>query len=242
MRALIISDLHCEFYPDVGRELFNGFDASDADVVIVAGDLSDFACLPDAVRLLMSMDKPVVYTFGNHECYGASISKVRERVHALATIYEDFHVLDNSTLSLMGRRFIGCPLWFPYTPNNEAYERIMGDFRYIKDYSREVYEENKISQAYLRANVRVGDIVVTHHLPSTGSIAERWRGQETNRFFLCEMTGLIMDAGPAAWIHGHTHDACDYRLGSTRVICNPSGYPGRWKGPDTGFKLETFEI
>lgn len=27
------------------------------------------------------------------------------------------------------------------------------------------------------------------------------------------------------WIHGHSHDRCDYLLGKTRIIANPLGYP-----------------
>ena len=38
--------------------------------------------------------------------------------------------------------------------------------------------------------------------------------------------------GARLWIHGHTHDSCDYRLGdsrrSVRVVCNPRGYPVLW--------------
>jgi Icc-related predicted phosphoesterase len=35
-----------------------------------------------------------------------------------------------------------------------------------------------------------------------------------------------MSARPALWLHGHTHGSCDYKLGDTRVVCNPMGYPG----------------
>ncbi|WP_215884515.1 hypothetical protein [Acidithiobacillus sulfurivorans] len=30
---------------------------------------------------------------------------------------------------------------------------------------------------------------------------------------------------PAIWIHGHVHDRMNYRIGKTRVLCNPWGYP-----------------
>ena len=29
---------------------------------------------------------------------------------------------------------------------------------------------------------------------------------------------------PALWMHGHTYDSFDYRVGKTRVVCNPRGY------------------
>jgi Icc-related predicted phosphoesterase len=32
---------------------------------------------------------------------------------------------------------------------------------------------------------------------------------------------------PQLWLHGHTHDSFDYRVGATRVVANPRGYaPG----------------
>jgi hypothetical protein len=27
-----------------------------------------------------------------------------------------------------------------------------------------------------------------------------------------------------AWVHGHTHECCDYLHGPVRVLCNPRGY------------------
>ena len=30
---------------------------------------------------------------------------------------------------------------------------------------------------------------------------------------------------PKLWIHGHSHDRCDYLLRKTRVVANPLGYP-----------------
>lgn len=30
---------------------------------------------------------------------------------------------------------------------------------------------------------------------------------------------------PALWVHGHIHRSLDYRVGGTRVVCNPRGYP-----------------
>ena len=42
------------------------------------------------------------------------------------------------------------------------------------------------------------------------------------------------------WVHGHTHDEFDYKIGITRVVCNPRGYPkekSNWH-----FKLEYLEL
>ena len=34
------------------------------------------------------------------------------------------------------------------------------------------------------------------------------------------------------WLHGHVHDALDYRIGRARVVANPGGYPGEKGGFD----------
>jgi len=44
-----------------------------------------------------------------------------------------------------------------------------------------------------------------------------------NAFFVCDMAAYVRERQPKLWIHGHSHDRCDYRLGGTRVVANPRG-------------------
>jgi Icc-related predicted phosphoesterase len=69
-------------------------------------------------------------------------------------------------------------------------------------------------------------VVVTHHLPSSMSIAPRFTNDPLNPSFASRLEYLVEQAQPRLWVHGHTHEACDYELFNTRVICNPRGYPG----------------
>jgi hypothetical protein len=43
-----------------------------------------------------------------------------------------------------------------------------------------------------------------------------------NLCFVSDAESLL--AGVDLWVHGHTHDSFDYRVGTTRVLCNPRGY------------------
>jgi Icc-related predicted phosphoesterase len=43
---------------------------------------------------------------------------------------------------------------------------------------------------------------------------------------------------PALWLHGHIHANRDYQVGSTRVVCNPRGYPGENADFDPRFIVE----
>jgi len=75
-------------------------------------------------------------------------------------------------------------------------------------------------------------VVVTHHLPSARSNAERFRTLATSAAFASVLDDLVVRGRAAAWLHGHTHDSFDYRLGATRIVCNPMGYPRRSGGKE----------
>ncbi len=64
-------------------------------------------------------------------------------------------------------------------------------------------------------------VVVTHHAPSPQSRDVRFLGQPTNAGFFSDLNQVIADGKPNLWIHGHIHRSFDYRLGSTRILCNP---------------------
>jgi hypothetical protein len=102
----------------------------------------------------------------------------------------------------------------------------MNDFTAILGFTEWVYDVNQRAQRFLRAIVQPGDIVLTHHLPAQKSVAPQFRGSPLNSFFLCAQEPLMLVGKPAIWCHGHTHASADYRLGETRVVCNPFGYPG----------------
>lgn len=87
-------------------------------------------------------------------------------------------------------------------------------------------------------------IVISHHLPSYQSVPPEYLSDiEGNYAYVADMTNLIMnnDKKIKYWIHGHTHDACDYMIGNTRVLCNPRGYIGHERDASF-FKLKYYEV
>lgn len=120
---------------------------------------------------------------------------------------------------------MGTTLWFPDIVESRPYRRSINDFHLIRDFIPWVFEKNEKAVRFLDKNVRLGDVVVTHHLPAERSIATQYKGQPTNAFFYCKVDPLVEDRGAAVWVHGHTHEQVDYLLGKTRVVCNPFGYP-----------------
>lgn len=67
-------------------------------------------------------------------------------------------------------------------------------------------------------------VVVTHHAPHPGSVAAKYAGDPLTPAFVSDLTGLIEARKPDLWVHGHVHDVFDYRVGETRMVCNPRGY------------------
>src|SRR5690606_24568879 len=70
-------------------------------------------------------------------------------------------------------------------------------------------------------------VVITHFAPSLLSIHPRFAGSPINACFVSDLAARIERWQPTLWLHGHTHDSFDYRIGATRVLANPRGYaPG----------------
>ncbi|MDX8482282.1 hypothetical protein RFN28_28060 [Mesorhizobium sp. VK24D] len=64
-----------------------------------------------------------------------------------------------------------------------------------------------------------------HASPAARAIdSSRFNGDLLNAAYASDLSALIEAGRPALWLHGHTHDSCDYQVGNTRVVCNPRGY------------------
>ena len=74
MKLNILSDLHLG-QGDLARP------DSDADVVILAGDI---ARPREAIAWASAFAKPVLYVAGNHEFYGSSIAETRAALRQLS--------------------------------------------------------------------------------------------------------------------------------------------------------------
>lgn len=86
---------------------------------------------------------------------------------------------------------------------------------------------------FLKANIQPGGIVMTHFAPSWQSISPDYGSSELNGYYASDLEDLILRKRPALWVHGHIHYRSEYRIGDTRVICNPA----RYKGTDHDPKL-----
>jgi len=238
MKIRILSDLHLDVAPFTYKK-------SDEDILILAGDI--VPCEPRYfgrfVRLIESIDKPIVYIKGNHESYLAIMQDVDNELRSLEATYKHFHFLDDQVYDTGEYRFIGSTLWsnLDITPTKDELriksivEWGINDFKLIMEKDDngivkpftvdKMIGKNLAARGFIKNSVKPGkkNIVVTHFCPSEKSIHEQYKGSALNPYFTCNCENLMTEDVPL-WIFGHTHSSCDFMVNTTRCVCNPRGY------------------
>jgi predicted phosphodiesterase len=236
MRIRILSDLHNEFLASPRKIVRE----PKCDVVVLPGDID--VGTRGLTWARDTFDCRIVYVPGNHEFYGHDFDATRLRM-AEAAARLGIDLLDPGTVEIDGVVFFGATLWtdFSLFDNPEREMSIamkeLTDFRVIKGFSparslTRHLEERAFIERQLEATRGKRRVVVTHHLPSWQSVAERCRGDKLSAAFASNLDAIIAREQPALWAHGHTHETFDYRVGATRVICNPGGYPEHEENPE----------
>jgi len=240
MRIHVLSDLHLEFAPYVPPEL-------DVDVVVLAGDIHvGLSAIPWAQEQFK--DIPVIYVAGNHEYYRQAFPKHLHKLKALAAA-SNVHVLENDTIAIGNAVFLGCTLWTDFQVFGDA--RMAGAYatQRMTDYRRirispwhrkmrsidtaAIHDRSRIwLTQQLEENRGANIVVVTHHAPSRRSLPARYDEDLLSAAYASHLDELVERSRARLWIHGHVHERQDYAIGSTRILCNPRGYPGE---PETGF-------
>ena len=238
MKIQLLSDLHLEFYDDEGSSFIRSLDPTDVDVLVLAGDISNFLKLKSALhRISMHYaGTPIIYVPGNHDHWQGSFEEVAELRKDVSSVLKNFHWLYNDIYEQQGVRFLGTTLWF-HDPIDSYKEHYYADFRMIKNFRDHVYKHNDAAKKFLTDNLKEGDVVITHMAPSYKSIVEKFRLSKLNCFYVCNMENLIFERKPELWLHGHMHSSLDYLLGDTYMVCNPRGYVDYEENPEFNPKL-----
>jgi predicted phosphodiesterase len=236
MRIHIASDLHLEYlekrFPD-----YRAVERSDADVLVLAGDISAGTRTLD---LFSDWPCPIIYVPGNHEFYESSIDDVVAEFESRVADYPNIHVLAPGSAEIAGVRFVGCTLWTDFevfgidrrsSAMQECEDKIV-DHRVITrkegqpfspEAARQLHWEHR---AWLKETLSTPfagkTVAVTHHAPHPNSMDPRFSNELTSAGFVSDLTGLLDMAD--LFIHGHTHCSSDYVAGGTRIVANPMGY------------------
>lgn len=222
MRIQIISDAHIEFHQDRGETFVNELQ-SDADTLVIAGDLATFHSFW-VLKHLCKNYKHVLYVLGNHEYWGSSYEEVWKQLSIVSQDCPNLEILDNRVVTIEGQKFVGTTLWFEELPRSIPYQTMWSDFHKIQDFWKWVFVHNQKAQEFLYRKVNQNSIVITHHLPMLACTADRWKKDVNTDFFVCDMENLIISRRPKLWIYGHTHNSFDFKFEETRFVCNPFGY------------------
>ncbi|WP_043588738.1 metallophosphoesterase family protein [Geminisphaera colitermitum] len=243
MRIHLLSDLHLEFAPFVSPRI-------EVDCVVLAGDIGTRATGLRWIRETYS-GVPVIYVLGNHEFYGERLPRLTEKFIEQAA-GTNVHILENSSIEIGGFRFFGATLWTDFMLLDAPVEASAAAIADMNDYARvrhwpshrklrphHTREAHAHSRRALEEFLTTGDpvksIVVTHHAPSLSSLPEYRQTDLISSAYASRLDDLILRHQPALWVHGHIHHASDYRIGRTRVVSNPRGYPDE---PVPGFQAD----
>lgn len=241
MQIQLASDIHLEFPQDQDKTID---ELGDSDILVLAGDVHLARFLDETKRIFrkfLKRHKHVVFVPGNHEYYRSDRIDADNVMDAAFKELEPegFHLLrTGQTCTIDGQRFVGDTMWYPDLRPVKMYSNMLSDFYVIGNYYPWCVERNAAFRNWLPTVLQPTDIVVTHHLPSPRSIPPIYAGRPANCYYLSDMERYISEHKPKLWVHGHTHNACDYKIGDTRIVCNPHGYPNEGKPFNPRLMLE----
>jgi predicted phosphohydrolase len=232
MKIQILSDLHIEFQPFTIPD-------TDADVIVLAGDIH---LKEKGVKWAIENipNKPVIYVLGNHEYYGSAYPKLVNKLKDYSA-GTNVYILENDWLTIEDVTFLGCTLWTDFklfdNPRIASYEasQNLTDFKKIRlspQYSKlkpiDTVEISRKSVSWLKNTLSTLSekiVVITHHARSKKSIPSEHQEYIFSAAYASNLDEFVSEYGVSLWVHGHIHNHLNYRIGSTRVICNPRGYP-----------------
>jgi Icc-related predicted phosphoesterase len=248
MRIRLLSDLHTEFR--LPYKTHPMLEYRGEDVLVLAGDIASGASnYIEVIKAFKRAGFPkIVCLPGNHEYYGTSIDafdhKVQERLKGIPDIY----YLNPGIVEISGVIFVGGCLWTNFCGDPLARQAAVigiNDFRRIYSFSADVceslYREHLewFKQAYVnRQGKKV--VFVSHFLPAQECVSPRWQreGGILNKYFANDLGSEIETLQDSTWLFGHTHDATDITIGTTRLVANPHGY---YKALNEGQDFDPFK-
>lgn len=241
MKIISYSDLHLEFGTD-----FRPPAESDADVMILAGDIITFRDFAPLDRFLRGWEKPVLYVTGNHEYYTHQPMREGDAafIQWLAEHHPNVMLLQDEAVSICGVQFFGGSMWTDFSSANPqamvTAQQQMNDFRMIMTSSgrllkpadtirfHETFTEKLL--AWFETDLSGPRVVITHHAPVVNPGTQYLNSPLMPAFNSLDMLAVIEKYQPCLWVYGHTHECDDHMIGKTRIISNQLGYPNRAGG------------
>lgn len=218
-----------------------------ADLLVLAGDIFHGSLAIDWV--LRHFSVPTILIAGNHEAYGHELFRViainRQRASATGgrVVFLERATWVHEAASGDRLRLIGATLWTDFELYGTQTKSMTIAGQHLEDFHEIRIERgyqlrpllpvdtvrlHRMSVTFLQQELsRPFDgptVVVTHHAPSPRSVPPPFRRDPLSPAFASDLDAMIDAFQPRLWVHGHMHDSFDYRIGGTRIVCNPRGY------------------
>lgn len=237
MKIRYFSDLHLEFInPNKIYNFIKKIPTGDTDeICILAGDIGNpYQTTYDTFMKFISNNfKKTFVISGNHEYYNKrkTIQETNDFLSEYFKQFDNISFLNNTYEHYENYCFIGTTLWSKITQPeykiNDIYN--IPNFDYIK-YNKLNTESISFLNNVLDDHNHNNCIIITHHVPSSTLIDNKYKTPEMNpynQWFYCDLDELIEKKSKQikCWIYGHTHTLSNVTINNIPFLCNPIGYP-----------------
>lgn len=214
--------------------------------------------------------RKVLYVCGNHEHYRNAYHDTHDRLRR--ELPDNVMLMEGDTTEIDGVHFFGATLWTDMNRGDPIsvshLKQAMSDFagaikmgdgvkvqtlygdsyytsKFNPQYAKGIFHETiEKMKKWLAEHQDDKCVIITHHAPSDLSVNEYYKNDyHMNAGYRSNLEGFILDHPQIkVWVHGHMHDACDYMIGTTRVVTNPRGYMGYEACANTFDPSFSFEV
>lgn len=240
MKIQIASDLHLEFSEN-RRWLEEYKLIPKGEVLILAGDIVVLKYKDKAEKFyeyVRANFKQIISLFGNHEFYHGEIDFAYPVY--FKKLNENHLLINNKSFVYKKVKFICSTLWSAIPDKDRMeIENRMNDYHLIYQNKHDkipitVAHTNSFHKKSLRfieeeLQKKFGGktVVVTHHLPSPTSNVKKFLHSPLNAAYVNDLDLLIKkNQHISAWIHGHSHEFNEVKIGKVLLARNPLGYVG----------------
>lgn len=186
----------------------------------------------------------VIYIAGNHEYYHGKYPDAIDYLKTECESYDNIHMLEMESVTIQDITFVAGTLWTDMNRKDPltmmSVKGAMNDYHVVRNSQRQYAKLSPIdtvrrhmdTMSFIKSEVEKNPdskyVVVGHHAPTHLSTKPKYeKDYQLNGAYRSDLSEFILDHPQIKlWTHGHTHNAFDYMIGSTRVVCNPRGYEG----------------
>jgi Icc-related predicted phosphoesterase len=261
----LFSDVHLDF--DIGNMFYlhpkqvwspTPLPEDHDTILMLAGDLwrNDlaFKVMFDGdswISWIAKRFEHVVLVLGNHDYWGLSLQSAVRKAREAAALLPNVTLLEQSTATISGIKFVGGTLWTDYGRNQVAMSvgrSTIMDFKYTtfgdtkvrrKIRPEDLFEIHRQTARFIFNNCAADVpgqpvIIMTHMAPHEQSIDPKYAHERMlNASYFTDLSKSIAThcADVKLWVHGHIHRPVDYMIYNVRVLSNPRGYEA-YEGTD----------